>query len=71
MCSDKENPTNGCRTTPPGAEGVGTRRALDGFAKWSREVYLPGGELSFTSTRHGKASTLANKFSVCGIRLLE
>ncbi|KID93234.1 Peptidase S28, partial [Metarhizium majus ARSEF 297] len=42
MCPDKDNPTNDCRTTAPGPEGVGTSRALDGFAKWSREVYLPG-----------------------------
>ncbi|KID86422.1 serine peptidase [Metarhizium guizhouense ARSEF 977] len=29
------------RPAVPGPEGVGTSKALDGFAKWSKEVYLP------------------------------
>ena len=32
----------GSNATAPGADGVGQCKAIKGFAKWSREILIPG-----------------------------
>ncbi|PHH67155.1 hypothetical protein CDD81_2924 [Ophiocordyceps australis] len=42
MCDYIENMWPGSNATDPGARGVGLLKATAGFAKWSRDVMIPG-----------------------------
>ncbi|KAL3959550.1 hypothetical protein ACCO45_004667 [Purpureocillium lilacinum] len=47
MCDYIENVWPGSNATAPGADGVGQCKAIKGFAKWSREILIPGSCASF------------------------
>ncbi|ODA80554.1 hypothetical protein RJ55_03513 [Drechmeria coniospora] len=42
MCDYVENKWPGSKSSTPGEEGVGLCKAVKGFAKWSRDVMIPG-----------------------------
>lgn len=44
FCDYVENQWPGSTAPAPGAGGVGLIKALDGYAKWTKEVMLPGSE---------------------------
>jgi hypothetical protein len=44
FCDYVENQWPGSNAPAPGAGGVGLLKALDGYAKWTKEVMLPGSE---------------------------
>lgn len=46
--TNEQNQWPGSKAPAAGPEGVGLCKAIKGFAKWSREIMIPGSELSET-----------------------
>ena len=51
----------------PDGKGVGSRRALTGFAKWMREAYLPGCTYSLTFPYKAQRQSSSSSARVCEV----